>query len=67
MTPWRSYQLHPNDWYVRTARRLLQERAVAGKDLGAAHRVARARSSRPIRKSPAGCGALGAARHRRPG
>ncbi len=24
-------QLHPNDWYVRHARRLLQERAVAGK------------------------------------
>ena len=25
------YQLHENDWYVRTARRLLQERAAAGK------------------------------------
>ncbi|MBP3960094.1 DUF1080 domain-containing protein [Gemmata sp. G18] len=24
------YQLHENDWYARTARRLLQERAVAG-------------------------------------
>jgi putative membrane-bound dehydrogenase-like protein len=34
-----NYQLHSNDWYVRTARRLLQERAVAGKDLGAANRV----------------------------
>jgi putative membrane-bound dehydrogenase-like protein len=33
-----NYQLHANDWYVRTARRLLQERAVAGKDLGAANR-----------------------------
>ena len=32
-----AYQLHPNDWYVRTARRLLQERAVAGKDLGTAN------------------------------
>ena len=31
------YQLHKNDWYVRTARRLLQERAVAGKDLGEAN------------------------------
>ena len=30
------YQLHANDWYVRTARRLLQERAVAGKDMKAA-------------------------------
>jgi putative membrane-bound dehydrogenase-like protein len=35
-------QLHPNDWYVRTARRLLQERAAAGRDLGAAQRVLRA-------------------------
>jgi putative membrane-bound dehydrogenase-like protein len=32
-------QLHRNDWYVRTARRLLQERAAAGVDLSAAHRV----------------------------
>ena len=29
-------QLHKNDWYVRTARRLLQERAAAKKDLSAA-------------------------------
>ena len=34
-------QLHQNDWYVRTARRLLQERAAAGRDLGEAHRVLR--------------------------
>jgi putative membrane-bound dehydrogenase-like protein len=34
-------QLHPNEWHVRTARRLLQERAAGGKDLGAAHRVLR--------------------------
>ncbi len=34
-------QLHANEWYVRTARRLLQERAAAGKDLGGAHRVLR--------------------------
>jgi putative membrane-bound dehydrogenase-like protein len=34
-------QLHPNEWYVRTARRLLQERAAAGKDLNGAHRVLR--------------------------
>ena len=27
------YQLHRNDWYVRHARRLLQERAAAGQDL----------------------------------
>src|SRR6202034_4182800 len=26
-----AFQLHKNDWYVRHARRLLQERAVAGK------------------------------------
>jgi putative membrane-bound dehydrogenase-like protein len=26
-------QLHKNDWYVRTARRLLQERAAAGQDM----------------------------------
>ncbi len=34
-------QVHANDWYVRTARRLLQDRAAAGKDLGAAHQVLR--------------------------
>jgi putative membrane-bound dehydrogenase-like protein len=34
-------QLHHNDWYVRTARRLLQERAVAGRDLGPAHQLLR--------------------------
>jgi putative membrane-bound dehydrogenase-like protein len=27
------YQLHENEWYVRHARRILQERAAAGKDL----------------------------------
>jgi len=32
-------QLHPNDWYVRTARRLLQERAAAGHDLSQAKRA----------------------------
>jgi putative membrane-bound dehydrogenase-like protein len=30
-------QLHKNDWYVRHARRVLQERAEAGKDMKAAH------------------------------
>ena len=34
-------QLHRNDWYVRMARRLLQERAAAGRDLAPAHRVLR--------------------------
>jgi putative membrane-bound dehydrogenase-like protein len=34
-------QLHPNDWYVRTARRLLQERAAAGHDLAGAQRLMR--------------------------
>jgi len=29
---------HRNDWYVRHARRILQERAAAGADLSAAHR-----------------------------
>ena len=28
-----AYQLHKNDWYVRHARRILQERYVAGKDI----------------------------------
>ncbi len=32
-----AFQLHPNDWFVRQARRLLQERAAAGKDLSEAH------------------------------
>ncbi len=31
------YQLHRNDWYVRHARRLLQERAAVGESLSAAH------------------------------
>ncbi|MDZ4851044.1 MAG: PVC-type heme-binding CxxCH protein [Pirellulaceae bacterium] len=31
------YQLHRNDWYVRHARQILQERAVAGQDLSVAH------------------------------
>ena len=34
-------QLHHNDWYVRTARRLLQEHAVAGNDVSKAHHVLR--------------------------
>jgi putative membrane-bound dehydrogenase-like protein len=45
-------QLHKNDWYVRTARRLLQERAAAGSDMGPAHR-ALGRSSAPTPTSPA--------------
>ncbi|MGA2704265.1 MAG: PVC-type heme-binding CxxCH protein [Isosphaeraceae bacterium] len=32
-------QLHKNDWQVRTARRLLQERAAQGADLGECHRL----------------------------
>jgi putative membrane-bound dehydrogenase-like protein len=35
-------QLHRNDWYVRSARRLLQERAAAGQDMNAVHRSLRA-------------------------
>jgi putative membrane-bound dehydrogenase-like protein len=34
-------QVHANEWYVRTARRLLQDRAAEGKDLGSAHQVLR--------------------------
>lgn len=34
-------QLHPNDWYARVARRLLQERAATGRDLSEAHRALR--------------------------
>lgn len=34
-------QLHHNDWFVRTARRLLQERAAAGRDLSKAHQSLR--------------------------
>jgi putative membrane-bound dehydrogenase-like protein len=33
-----SYQRHKNDWYARTARHLIQERAVAGKDMTAIQR-----------------------------
>lgn len=35
-------QLHKNDWYVRHARRLLQERSAAGADMGNVHRMLRA-------------------------
>lgn len=34
-------QLHRNDWFVRQARRVLQERAAAGKDLREAHAALR--------------------------
>jgi putative membrane-bound dehydrogenase-like protein len=34
-------QLHHNDWFVRTARRLLQERAADGRDLSKAHNLLR--------------------------
>jgi putative membrane-bound dehydrogenase-like protein len=34
-------QLHKNDWYVRTARRNLQERAAAGRDMKAVHAALR--------------------------
>ena len=34
-------QLHHNDWYVRTARLILQERAAAGRDLSKAHHLLR--------------------------
>lgn len=34
-------QLHRNDWFVRHARRVLQERAAAGKDLKEAHAALR--------------------------
>jgi putative membrane-bound dehydrogenase-like protein len=32
-------QTHPNDWYVRHARRILQERAAAGRDMSEVHRA----------------------------
>jgi putative membrane-bound dehydrogenase-like protein len=34
-------QLHKNDWYVRTARGLLQERAAAGSDMSKANQILR--------------------------
>ncbi|MCF6313144.1 MAG: c-type cytochrome [Verrucomicrobiales bacterium] len=34
-------QLHANDWWVRHARRLLQERAAAGQDMSQAHQALR--------------------------
>lgn len=34
-------QLHRNDWYVRTARRVLQERSFAGQDMSALHAALR--------------------------
>ena len=35
------YQLHRNDWYVRHARRILQERSATGQDLTAVHSALR--------------------------
>jgi hypothetical protein len=32
-------QLHANEWWVRQSRRILQERAIAGKDLAEAHQA----------------------------
>jgi putative membrane-bound dehydrogenase-like protein len=34
-------QLHTNDWWVRQSRRILQERAIAGRDLAEAHAALR--------------------------
>ncbi len=34
-----TYQLHKNEWYVRHARRILQEREVAGLDVGDARKM----------------------------
>ncbi len=34
-------QLHPNDWWVRHARRLLHERATAGQDMSGVHEALR--------------------------
>ena len=53
-------QLHANDWYVRHARRLLQERAAKTRlerDGGACRAAGNAR--RRTRTSPAGCGRSG--------
>ena len=58
-------QLHKNDWYVRTARRLLQERAAAGGDLARAHQVLASDPRDPCRTDPPAAGALGPERDRR--
>ncbi len=55
----RRLQLHKNEWYVRTARRLLQERAPQGRDLAAAQQVLRDRSSRPIPTRRTSCALSG--------
>lgn len=39
------YQFHDNDWYVRHARRILQERAAAGKAMTQVHRTLHQRLS----------------------
>jgi putative membrane-bound dehydrogenase-like protein len=38
-------QWHPNDWYVRHARRVLQERAAQGADLAESHKLLRLKLS----------------------
>ncbi len=51
-------QLHRNDWYVRTARRLLQERAARGKISARAVRSFKGFSPR-LPTAPDGCGRSG--------
>ena len=54
-------QSHPNEWYVRTARRLLQERAAAGEDMAEVHRVLKRKFAGRIdvpRQAPGVLGAL---------
>ena len=60
-------QVHGNEWYVRMARRLLQERAAAGKDMAAAHKVLREILSTHPDPTAQAQGDLGAERHRRAG
>ena len=51
--------LDKNDWYVRHARRILQERAAAGKLDEAARRTAERNRDRRIPTKRAGCGQCG--------
>ena len=58
-------QTDRNEWYVRQARRVLQERAAAGRPMGPVHRGAPDRRTAGARRPAKAPRALGPVRHRR--
>ena len=60
-------QLHRNDWHVRHARRLLQERAAEGRDMTHVHRLLHEMFAEQTGRAAAASRAVGPAGDRRPG